>query len=208
MKALFLRRAVATAVCFLFAFSFAHIAQAQPFQAEACEPDCFNDKFTPLGVLPPVMVEVPGQPGCFLEISYGYRFACNTWHDFFIYKVTPFGNGCDPAFISDPNALIQTATTLLLLSNPPTDPAGTTVGPTKPTNPGDVNCVTNWRVLKGTCWKDYGGFSGACEVSPDCCLKPYTVCRDFCDNVTVTGSPSSAAGTPCGEDPSCIQVCD
>lgn len=194
----------ALAVC-LITLCFFNSVTVQAQSGTECLPDCFNDSFTPMGFLPPAVLEVPGQPGCSLIVHYGYRNACGVWHDFFIYSIEAVGN-CDPSFLSDPNAVVQTATTLLFMSNPPVNQGGGTVGPPKPAC-GDISCVTNWRVIKGSCWKAYpGGNYYECQETT-CCLQPYQVCRDYCDNITVTGYGSSGGGNCFGE-PGCVSVCN
>ncbi len=188
----------------LLMLSFVSVSISQAQFTQQCLPDCPGDSFTYAGVLPPITVEVPGQPGCFLTINYGYRFACNTWHDFFIYDIQPSGN-CSEMFLSDVNGIVQTATELLFLSNPPVDPSGTTVGPVS-TVCNDTVCVTNWRVIRGTCWRSYGTYVAPCSGNA-CCLKPYQVCADFCGNKFVTsyGTPGGAScNTP---EPGCVNVC-
>ncbi|HHG86065.1 MAG TPA: hypothetical protein ENJ82_15055 [Bacteroidetes bacterium] len=203
MKLLELRvRALLCSVFILGILSFAP-ANAQNF--DQCLPDCQNDNFTLMGMLPPILLAVPGQPGCSLEVNYGYRNACGLWNDFFIYSIQAIGT-CSQSFLTDPNAIMQTATTLLLMSNPPIDMMMNKVGPTKPSC-GNVNCVTNWRVSKGSCWKAYGGgLFGPCETS-GCCLQPFQICRDFCDNITVQNLAPATGGGCLVAEIGCVTVC-
>lgn len=195
-------RLSALAVC-VFTLFFLNTLTAQAQNGAACLPDCFNDDFTPMGYLPPAVLEVPGQPGCSLIVHYGYRNACGIWHDFFIYSIEAIGN-CDPSFLADANAVMQTATTLLFMSNPAVNQSGGTVGPPKPTC-GNISCVTNWRVIKGGCWQAAGNHYFPCAETT-CCLQPYQVCRDYCDNITVTGGSPSGGQCNTGE-PGCVNVC-
>lgn len=172
----------------------------------ACLPDCPQSTFTAAGVLPPVDLEVPGQPGCTLRVTYGYRNACGIWHDFYIYNIQPIGN-CDPNFLADVNAVVQTATNLLFMSNPPVDQNGSTVGPNRPANCHDLECVINWRVIRGSCWRDYGGIYFECQTTT-CCLTPYRICRDFCDNITVENLGAPGGGVCVTGEGGCVRVCN
>ncbi|MEM0999969.1 MAG: hypothetical protein AAGN35_23145 [Bacteroidota bacterium] len=193
-------------LAFVFGAFILFAAGSSAVQAQtACLPDCFNDDFTPKGFLDPIDLEVPGQPGCFLRVTYGYRLACGIWHDFYIYDIEVIGE-CNGSFLADINAVVQTATTLLFMSNPPVDKVGTTVGPPKPAC-GEVACVTNWRVIQGACWQ-FGVNEKyfACEQTT-CCLQPYQICRDFCDNITVT-SFGGFGGNCESSGPGCVPVCN
>lgn len=173
----------------------------------ACLPDCPQSNFTPFGALPAIDLVVPGQPGCTLRVEYGYRHACNIWHDFYIYSVEAIGN-CSQGLLSDPNAILQTANYLLLMSNPPVDNSGSTVGPPRPTDCNGENCVTNWRVSKRSCWRIIGNtLFFPCE-STTCCLQSFRICRDYCDNITVeAGNAFGGPCTPSGEN-GCVPVCN
>jgi hypothetical protein len=204
MRTLNLKQIALAIAVFTLCFFTSIAVQAQ--NGPACLPDCPQSLFTPAGYLPPIDLEVPGQPGCTLRVTYGYRNACGVWHDFFIYNIQAIGS-CAPGFLADPNAVVQTATTLLFMSNPPVNPGGGTVGPPKP-NCGDVSCVTNWRVIKGSCWRSYpGGIYYECQTTA-CCLQPYQICRDYCDNITVTSFGAGGGGDCSTGEQGCVSVCN
>lgn len=194
---------VAALLCGVLAFVLLNVSSLSAQSGPACLPDCFNSPFTPEGFLPPVDLAVPGQPDCFLRVTYGYRNACEIWHDFFIYNIELIGD-CSDEKLGGINGIVQTATALLFMSNPSVSPSGAKVGPPQPPC-GQLSCVTNWRVIKGTCWGNIGQNKyGPCQTTT-CCLQPYQICRDYCNNITVTGG--NASGGACSGQPGCVNVC-
>jgi hypothetical protein len=187
-------------VTLLFAGAFSFTAQAQ-FMQDACLPDCTNDQF-----MGPFQITLEICPGEFYEVEYGYRIACGIWFDYYI------GNSITPALgtgttntdfyncvtsLGGYNGFLREVTEKLIIANPAAFP---------PNSPGD--CATNWRVLKGSCWRgviDFGdpGAGGVAQsfssgptfidiiqpcVTNDCCLERFTVCMDQSGNSSVTNT--------------------
>ena len=168
-------------------------SQAQVMN-EACLPDCFNDPF-----MGPFMVTLEICPGTFVNVEYGFRHACNIWYDYYIGdKITPGPGTSSIDFyncvysVGGMNAFLQLVSEQLIIVNPAGFPPL-----------ANNQCETNWRVLKGSCWKGdiiltgppsaAGGQSGGSAVptngpnyidfiipctTSDCCLERFTVCLD------------------------------
>lgn len=156
-----------------------------------CVPDCPE---TPFGSSMFAVVTLPG--GCLVLVEYAQRNACHIWWDVAIIKVTPLNPLCNTLTISQ---IINQATTALLIQNP----MGFPPGPGQP-------CATNWRVIKGACWKSVENPCGDVALEPcgeACCLQPYTVCIDSAGVRTVTSGPPVQIGQ-CDPQPGCEFICD
>jgi len=156
-----------------------------------CVPDC---PATPFGPSQFTVVTLPS--GCQVLVEYAQRNACHIWWDVAIIKVTPLNAACAGLTISQ---IINQATTALLIQNP--------MG--FPPLPGQP-CATNWRVIKGACWKEDQNPCGDVALIPcgeACCLQPYTVCVDSTGTRTVTSGPPVQIGQ-CDPQPGCEFICD
>ncbi len=165
---------------------------------DACLPDCFNDPFQG-----PFNITLEICPGKYFEVEYGFRIACGIWYDYYIGdQITP-GPGTNSTdfyncinSVGGMNEFLRLVSEQLIIANPAAFP---------PVNPGD--CATNWRVLKGSCWRGdvilgVGKTSGQTTytsgpnyidiiwpcTTTDCCLERFTVCLDQSGNKDITNT--------------------
>lgn len=158
-----------------------------------CLPDCPADSF---GVSTKTVLELPG--GCFVRVTWAKRVACNQFYDVSIQSIEPLTAECGGRPIS---ILMSDATKALLQKNPMAFP------PLPPVS--GVTCATNWRVVKGACWK-YSvecndTIAKPCDLT-ECCLTPYEVCVDSSGKRTVTPLGGGSEAT-CDSASGCVPVC-
>ena len=182
--------------------------------SKPCIPDCPETPFPPWQNFAPVRIELC--KGCFVEVRYSVRFACNRWYDLYIEYVTT-ANGtrerndpaCDACFASmDAAQLLAEVTRKMLLLNPMNFP---------PKNKGE--CEANWRVVKGSCWQklftdpdgdpsDGTGYQWNrihwCPTSETCCLDYYLVCIDPDGKRKIRRQPPPTPNGPVEPCPSSI----
>lgn len=146
---------------------------------QPCLPDCFDWKFEKQQDL---MVELENCPGCFINIKYYSRHACNIWQDIQITGIEKFNGGnnspynCDAC--SDAEIYRQAVKAVI---------AHNKMGfmPLTSTDP----CSDIWRVSKASCWatweklvynNDHTLVKKVTINKPcnnDCCLRRMRVCR-------------------------------
>ena len=183
-------------------------------QEPPCLPDCFQ---SPWQAPQNFQVTLPG--GCEISVEFVIRFACNVWNDVQILRVEavePAHSSCNSYAAMESVDFLALVTKDLLEANPMGFP------PPLPTPPATQSCRSNWRVLKGSCWRK--GFhqkiskvtQGLIEIpywqpcsGTSCCLKHYTVCVDPCGNRTSSQTFTSAPPVSCPveEGQSCTPVC-
>ena len=166
----------------------------------ACNPDCPETPFPHRSLWPyPHYITLPG--GCVVAVEYATRYACGIWHDLYIARIIT-RDANDPACLAYFNSnsaaeIMAEVTRQMLLDNPMGFP------PLSGNNLPDT-CVSNWRVIKGSCWqKIYANFGSPenpywqrilypCSGSV-CCLDHYRVCRINGERV-ITSLPGSVQG--------------
>lgn len=108
-------------------------------QGDACKPDCENSDWTYTNT---VDIYLPACQGSVI-VYYKYRFACETWYDYYIEKVLfpPGTKEClDNGYNGDLSLMLRDVCEQLIILNPANFP------------PLEEGCEPNWRVLKGSCW--------------------------------------------------------
>ena len=171
-------------------------------EAVPCTPDCPETPFPTRNRLTH-QFELTNCPGCFIEVTYTWRKACNYWQDIQILEIEfPAGSPCANCFIED---IYETALAGIIgLSNQ-------TIG-FEPFEYPD--CSTQWRVANTGCWgKEHlyyqVGSSGVTRevvrwhpcvcVDCNCCLQQLQVCRTSATEVTITPiGPPTMQGTCTG----------
>lgn len=165
------------AALLLATFSFT-TSQAQ-IMTQACLPDCPSTPFLGPNY---VVLTLCGNP---YLVEYGYRNACGIWYDYYIGdEIVPIGATTSSDFFNcvaasgGLNGFMQLVSEQLIIANPAGFP------------PNSQGCATNWRVLKGSCWRGDMNLEQGQVIDPfaqlidkvvpcitsDCCLEAFTVC--------------------------------
>lgn len=148
---------------------------------EACEPDCFDDKFGQLNTAT-VLVD-----SCPINITYRCRLACPpiNHQDVYIGTIGVDPN-CSPAcstyFFNMPMATLIQKATLAFLGSNVLDGEPCYFQPTLSEDIG--TCRNEWRVLKAGCFSKRYDMPGdqyaynlvPCHTNSKCCLDLYRVC--------------------------------
>lgn len=136
-----------------------------------------------------------------MSVEYAWRIACGIWYDYSIERVGGMPYSCVQS-LGGVDQLLRKVSELLIIANPAGFP---------PLNKGE--CETNWRVLKGSCWRP--DIALGVPVMPgsvadpdifypcsptDCCLEHYTVCIDQNGDRIITNT-----GYLPPEDPECLE---
>ena len=176
-----------------------------------CEPDCPDDKFEDGGLHTYTFF----LGGCEYKVDFYYRYACDTWCDFNIYRIQLKDSTCINTYSVD--FLMDYATRqVILYSGFGTD-----------CMPDSVGCSTYFRVNNAGCMTrttptpyylpetgevpSYFSWQTIfpCEGSV-CCFRYFKVCRDIYDNLSVVPHSVSSAGTCPQTDPTggtCYDTC-
>lgn len=179
-----------------FAFNISYL-QAQP----ACPgtvPDCALQPWIQGGCFI-TTISLPNGNDCQVEICYCYRYACNTWYDFTITRVTFLDANCRGTVSL--GEVLELVSVKIIEQNP--------WGAVCPSCPFTQ---TNWRVFNALCFKstivEGTEIVEPCDVSGTC-FETFRVC---CDPVTneynVTVDSRFPTGDCNGGDPGCVEICN
>lgn len=184
-----------------------------------CEPDCPLDSFETRGIYTYEFT----LGGCEYEIFFYYRYACETWCDFNIYRIQLKDSACINSYTVDfllDYAMIQ----LIAHSLDPNFPL--IIDCTLPNIPNA--CETLWRVNNAGCFYRetptpyYDPLTGQvptyfrwqtifpCDGST-CCFRVFKACRDQYNNLVITPYSTSSSGTCPQVDitgETCYSTCD
>lgn len=176
-----------------------------------CEPDCPLDSFE-TGGLHTRDFELGG---CTFTINYYYRFACETWCDFNIYRVELKDSMCINTFTVD--FILEMAMVHLIEFAPESNCQ----------LPDNDECVTSWRVNNAGCMyrKTYPPYYLPSGQVPSyfswqtifpcygstCCFRVFKACRDINGILSITPYSTTSGGTCPQTDPTggtCYDTCD
>lgn len=161
-----------------------------------CEPDCPLDSFETGGLHSYDFV----LGGCTFSVDYYYRYACDTWCDFNIYRVQLKDSMCINTYTVD--FLLDYAMIQLIQFAPESNC----------NLPGNNECQTSWRVNNAGCMyrvtnppyylpetgqvPSYFSWQTIfpCDGST-CCFRVFKACRDAFGNLTILPVSVSSSGT-------------
>ncbi len=213
----------------MFACYTANAQWGDPYTDPPCYPDCEQSIWMPVPPAPAysttVNINCAADGGTMpVFVYYRNRYACNTWYDIYIERVEFFSpEACyECGHRMSLDEIMEAVMIKLIINNPMNYP---------PFDEGD--CISNWRILKGSCWasgvpieKEPGGEPLQYKPHGDwpqpihpiypchftiCCLDYYEVCIQNGEKVIT--HTDTISGEDCPEDPTypnepCYQVCD
>ena len=178
-----------------------------------CYPDCPTYIWQPVYPAPPWFCDVilPNCPNDVIRVYYRHRTACaQQYNDIYIEKIEFIGDpDNDLNYLECVNAYgglagYIAAATAAMFTAPPGSYCNFILRPT-----GIGECQTNWRVMKGACWKlDISKrMIEPCENSNIiCCLEAWMVCMKP-DGTLSAGQFGLLVEGVCAEYSVCTPVC-
>jgi hypothetical protein len=180
-----------------------------------CDPDCPETPFDPINQTATATFNFGG---CVWEVHYWYRFTdnCSTG-EYCDIQIRQIRSVSSPPCTTLTAAQIFTAAAFQALKHAVQN--GLSNEPK--CVPQFPNCVTNWRVEAGSCWRKTFEIIdpswppeepsypllivGPCAVEEACCYFSYTICEDQYGQIVVTQTGGGSSSTQCQEG--CTKIC-